>query len=173
MSKPYHKQGTRQIRQLFIVLGVFVLALSTRADAGTCNGEFGWRGKGTSYNLAEGSFIFTGEFSGTFFNTDTSDPTHKMTTQCPGLWHVKKGGAGTSNGACIARDADGDKIFFEWSGTGKFPVTAGPFELVGGTGKFAGISGGGKFKGVSVASDDGGNGMGYATWTACKYTIGK
>jgi hypothetical protein len=72
-----------------------------------------------------------------------------------------------------ARDADGDKIFFEWSGTGKFPITGGPFQLVGGTGKFAGISGIGMFKGVTVATDDSGNGMGYATWTDCQYTIAK
>ena len=42
--------------------------------------------KGT---VKEGSFVFTGEFSGTLFNTDTNDPTHKMTVQCPGLWNVQ------------------------------------------------------------------------------------
>ena len=123
----------------------------------------------TAYNLEEGSFIFTGEFSGTLFNTDVNDPTHKMTSQCPGLWHVK-GTSGTSNGVCIMRDSAGDKIFLEWNGTGEFPVTEGPFAIVSGTGKFAGASGSGKFRGVSVAADDGGNGMGYATWYDCNYT---
>lgn len=161
------------MRKLFILLTLVVLAASTRADAGTCNGEFGWMGKGTTYKLAKGSFVFTGEFSGTFFNSDTSDPTHRMATQCPGLWYVKKGGVGTASGVCIAMDADRDKIFFEWSGTGKFPVTVGPLQLIGGTGKFASISGSGKFHGVSVAADDRGNSMGYATWTECKYTLGQ
>lgn len=147
------------------------LVISTSAYAGTCNGEFGWLGKGTVYAMEEGSFVFTGEFSGTFFNADTSDVTHKMTSQCPGLWHVKADGTGNSNGTCIARDASGDKIFFEWSGTGSFPVTAGPFKFLGGTGKFDGITGSGMFEGVSVAADDGGNGMGYATWTDCTYKL--
>ena len=131
-----------------------------------------WLSKGTVYVLEEGAFIFTGEFSGTFFNADTSDPTHNMTTQCPGLWHVK-GAEGKSNGACIMKDADGDKIILEWSGTGSFPEISGPFQWVAGTGKFAGISGEGMFKGVSVAADDSGNGMGYSDWWDCNYTIGK
>lgn len=150
-----------------------IMALSASAHAGTCNGEFGWLGKGTVYALGEGAFIFTGEFSGTFFSNDTSDPMHKITSQCPGLWHVKSDGSGVSNGACIARDADGDKIFFEWNGSGDFPVTAGPFTFVGGTGKYEGVTGSGKFHGVTVAQDDGGNGMGYATWTDCTYTLAK
>ena len=144
---------------LLAVLGTF--ALSTATYAGTCNGEFGWLGKGTAYNLEEGNFIFTGEFSGTFFNTDTSDPTHKMTVQCPGLWHVE-GSEGSSNGAYIGKDGDGDKMFFKWAGTGAFPYT-------GGTGKFAAASGGGIFLGHTVGFDDGMNGMGYATWTECTY----
>lgn len=145
-----------------------MLVLATHAYAGTCNGEFGWLGKGTTYPLAGESFIFTGEFSGAFFNAETADPTHKMTVQCPGLWLVK-GGEGEANGACIARDADGDKIFIEWSGDGTFPEVSGPFTMTGGTGKFQGISGGGTFLGVSVATDDGGNAMGYATWSECEY----
>lgn len=146
------------------------MVLSTSAYAGSCNGEFGWASEGTLYALEEGAFIFTGEFSGTFFNTDTNDATHKLTTECPGLWHVK-GGSGTSKGACIMRDADGDKLIAEWEGTGQFPVTAGPFQFVAGTGKFAGARGGGMFRGVSVAADDRGSGMGYSTWYNCSYTI--
>ena len=159
------------MKKLAIGVALGALMLTTSAVAGTCNGEFGWLGKGTAYTLEEGAFIFTGEFSGTFFNNDTSDPTHKMTGQCPGLWHVRADGSGNSNGACISRDADGDKIFFEWSGTGDFPVTAGPFKFVGGTGKFEGVTGSGKFRGVNVAADERGNGMGYATWMDCSYTI--
>ena len=83
-----------------ITLGMF--SVSTGVVAGTCNGEFGWLGKGTAFGLAEGDFIFTGEFSGALFNTDTSDPTHKATVQCPGLWHVE-GGEGKSQGVCILK----------------------------------------------------------------------
>ncbi len=159
------------MKKLAIGVAFGALMLSTSAVAGTCNGEFGWLGKGTVYNLEAGSWIFAGEFSGTFFNIDTSDPTHKITSQCPGVWLVNADGSGKSNGACIAKDADGDKIFYEWSGTGNFPVTEGPFQIIGGTGKFEGITGGGKFRGVNVAADDGGNGMGYATWTECSYKL--
>ena len=159
------------MKKLAIGVALGAIMLTTSAVAGTCNGEFGWAGKGTTYLLEEGAWIFTGEYSGSFFNIDTSDPTHKMTGECPGLWHVRADGSGNANGACISRDADGDKIFFEWSGAGDFPVITGPFSLVGGTGKFEGISGAGKFKGVVTAADDLGNGMGYATWTDCSYTI--
>lgn len=156
-----------------LVVSMLVFAsFASPVDAGTCNGEFGWRGIGTTYDLAGESFIFTGEFSGTFFNTESSDPTHKMTVQCPGLWLVKDGSS-TANGACIAKDAAGDKIFLDWSGEGTFPEVSGPFTMTGGTGKFQGISGSGKFKGVSVATDDGGHSMGYATWSDCTYTLGQ
>ena len=150
----------------FLALGMF--AASTGAVAGTCNGEFGWLGKGTAFSLAEGSFVFTGEFSGTLFNTDTNDPTHKMTVQCPGLWHVE-GAKGAVNGVCIMKDADGDKMFITFSGTGAFPTVEGPFKITSGTGKFAAASGGGNFLGHTVAFDDGMNGMGYSTWTNCTY----
>ena len=103
------------MKKLVLLAALSTLALSTAAVAGTCNGEFGWLGKGTAYNLEEGNFIFTGEFSGTFFNTDTSDPTHKMTFQCPGLWHVE-GSEGSSNGACIGKDADGDTLTYSITG---------------------------------------------------------
>jgi hypothetical protein len=160
----------KTITCLIAILATCSMMLAATAHAGSCNGEFGWLGKGTVYALQKGAFIFTGEFSGTLFNTNTSDPTHKMTTQCPGLWHVK-GGSGTSNGVCIMRDAAGDKIILEWNGaTGEFPVTEGPFTIVAGTGKFEGASGTGMFRGVSVAADDGGNSMGYATWYNCTYT---
>ena len=159
------------MRVLTLGIALVALAITTNANAGTCNGEFGWLGKGNVYGMGEGSFVFTGEFSGAFFNTDTSDPTHKAATQCPGLWHVRADGSGNSNGNCIMRDAEGDKIFFEWSGTGTFPVTGGPFTFLGGTGKFNGVTGSGTFRGVTVASDDGGNGMGYATWTNCTYSL--
>ena len=156
------------MKKILILAALGALAWSPIAFAGTCNGEFGWLGKGTAYNLDEGNFIFTGEFSGTFFNTDTSDATHKMTFQCPGLWHVE-GSEGKSNGVCIGKDAEGDKLFMTWGGTGTFPYTGGPFQVTSGTGKFAGASGGGVFMGHTVAFDDGMNGMGYATWTDCSY----
>ena len=156
------------MKRMMLLAALGTLAFSTAVSAGTCNGEFGWLGKGTAYNLDEGNFIFTGEFSGTFFNTDTSDPTHKMTFQCPGLWHVE-GGEGNSNGVCIGKDADGDKLFFKWAGTGAFPYTGGPFQVTSGTGKFDGAGGNGDFLGHTVAFDEGMNGMGYATWTNCTY----
>jgi hypothetical protein len=159
----------KTITVLAATLAAGSMMLATSAYAGSCNGEFGWLGKGTAYALGKGDFIFTGEFSGTFFNTSTSDPTHKMTAQCPGLWHVK-GGSGDSNGACIMRDAAGDKMIVEWNGAGEFPVTEGPFTIVSGTGKFKGASGTGMFRGVSVAADDSGNSMGYSTWYDCTYT---
>ncbi len=159
------------MRKLFVLFAVGTFMVATSAFAGSCNGQFGWLGKGTAYGLGDGNFIFTGEFSGTFFNEDSDDPTHNMTSQCPGLWHVK-GGEGASNGVCIMKDAAGDKLVLEWAGTGTFPETGGPFQIVSGTGKFAGASGSGMFKGVSVAADDMGNGMGYATWWDCTYATG-
>ena len=151
---------------LLVIIGLF--SVSSAAISGTCNGEFGWLGKGTAFNLDQGNFVFTGEFSGTLFNTDTNDPTHKMTVQCPGLWHVE-GTEGAVNGACIMKDAEGDKMFITFNGKGAFPKVKGPFQITSGTGKFAGASGGGTFLGHTVAFDDAMNGMGYSTWTNCTY----
>ena len=125
------------MKRMMLLAALGTLAFSTAVSAGTCNGEFGWLGKGTAYNLDEGNFIFTGEFSGTFFNTDTSDPTHKMTFQCPGLWHVE-GGEGNSNGVCIGKDADGDKLFFTWAGELGGRAGLGP----GGSGRAGGLGAG-------------------------------
>ena len=165
---PPNRTGSKIVKKLLALITLGMFSVSTGVVAGTCNGEFGWLGKGTAFGLAEGDFIFTGEFSGALFNTDTSDPTHKATVQCPGLWHVE-GGEGKSQGVCILKDAAGDKIFFTWAGTGSFPVTGGPFHVTSGTGKFTGATGGGTFMGMTVAMDDQGNGMGYATWTECSY----
>ena len=152
-----------------VVLAILaIFSTSSAAISGTCNGEFGWLGKGTAFGLDEGNFVFTGEFSGTLFNTDTSDPTHKMTVQCPGLGHVE-GGNGKVNGVCIMKDAAGDKMFITFNGTGSFPKVEGPFKITSGTGKFANASGGGTFLGHTVAFDDAMNGMGYSTWTNCTY----
>jgi hypothetical protein len=69
-----------------------------------------------------------------------------VTATCPYVSAVKNGQA-YDTGHCAWTDADGDKVFADWSGqvdmkTGK---GGGPATIVGGTGKFVGITGSGPF----------------------------
>jgi hypothetical protein len=69
-------------------------------------------------------------------------PLHIGTAMCP---YISEATAGTINfqGKCVWSDADGDKIFTEW--TGKFSASTGagngPQTITGGTGKFSGVQG--------------------------------
>lgn len=69
-----------------------------------------------------------------------------VTAACPYVGEVKNGEA-NDTGHCAWTDADGDKVFTDWSGqfdmkTGK---GGGPQTIIGGTGKFAGIAGAAPF----------------------------
>ena len=82
-----------------------------------------------------------GGFYGVTFNTRGSGPLHMGSAVCSYTLDLT-GGAGPGRGSCAWTDADGDKIFTDYSGT---LATNGVFDglnqFTGGTGKFSGITG--------------------------------
>jgi len=73
-------------------------------------------------------------------------PLHVGTAMCPYI-NEMNGDTITFQGRCAWSDADGDKIFTEWSG--KFSASTGAGDgqqpITGGTGKFSGIQGAAPF----------------------------
>lgn len=109
--------------------------------SGTIVVNSGWKTTGEMVQVGEGRVMGWGGFFGVTFNTRGSGPLHMGTAVCPYYLDLT-GGAGPGGGSCAWTDADGDKIFTQYTGT---LATNGVFDglnqITGGTGKFSGITG--------------------------------
>jgi len=109
--------------------------------SGTIIVNSGWKTTGEMVQVGEGRVMGWGGFFGVTFNTRGSGPLHMGTAVCPYYLDLT-GGAGPGGGSCAWTDADGDKIFTQYTGT---LATNGVFDglnqITGGTGKFSGITG--------------------------------
>ncbi len=79
---------------------------------------------------------------------------HQVVWNCPAAADIANGEV-TFKGYCTLTDADGDKIFGDWSGGG--PVNGdivGHVNMTGSTGKYAGIQGSLDFQCRGVGTDD-------------------
>jgi hypothetical protein len=92
---------------------------------------------------------------GVSYNDAGSGPLHISSMICTSVSEAIEG-AGTDQGKCAWSDADGDKLFIDWSG--KFTPTtglAGMIAIASGSGKFTGIQGKGLFQCMGVNVDQG------------------
>jgi hypothetical protein len=136
----------------FDALSLAVLALGLSApvaaqQGGTLptSGSFklhsGWKGNVESIPVSDKHIYSYGTFWGVTFNDAGSGPLHMGAVVCPFVGETLNG-AGTGQGVCAWSDADGDKIFVNYSGkisqSGAFD---GLNKITGGTGKFDGIQG--------------------------------
>lgn len=136
----------RKVLVLF-VSGLWVATFCVASSAqplpksGTISINSGWKSDGEILQVAEGRMFGWGGFYGVMFNTRGSGPLHMGSAVCSYTLDLT-GGAGPGRGSCAWTDADGDKIFTDYSGT---LATNGVFDglnqLTGGTGKFSGITG--------------------------------
>jgi hypothetical protein len=134
------------------IVVVVALGLATCMLTGTVGAEplpksgtfaltSGWKAVGETAQVGEGRILGWGAFYGVTFNQRGSGTFHMGTAVCNYILDLT-GGVGPGRGTCAWTDADGDKIYGDYSGA----LTAdgvfnGLNQYTGGTGKFAGITG--------------------------------
>lgn len=109
--------------------------------SGTFMLNSGWKAVGETAQVAEGRVLGWGAFYGVTFNQRGSGPFHMGTAVCNYTLDLT-GGVGPGRGTCAWTDADGDKIYTDYSGS----LTAdgvfnGMNQYTGGSGKFTGVAG--------------------------------
>ena len=95
--------------------------------------------------IAPNRLLLSGQFFGVTFNDKGAGPLHRGWAICNYAGELVDG-AGSFVGQCTWHDADGDKIFADYTGT--LPPGGGAEGINrfnGGTGKFTGIQGKGPF----------------------------
>jgi hypothetical protein len=139
-------------------LGVFVTGLSFATlcaaagaqqlpKTGSINWHTGWKLTAEALPVADKTMQGHGMVGGVTFNDKGTGPLHLGPANCFFTFFVIDG-KGTNQGYCAFGDADGDRIFTEF--TGKVGLSNGYDEgtnvIAGGTGKYAGITGNGPWK---------------------------
>ncbi len=113
-----------------------------------------FKGVGNLTEVAPNRMHWGGIYWGHSFNDSMSGFLHRVVWNCPAAADIANGEV-TFKGYCTLTDADGDKIFGDWSGGG--PSTGeivGHVNMTGGTGKYTGIKGGWDFQCRGVGTDD-------------------
>ncbi len=138
-----------------------------QAGDGKLNGTFGYYTVGETYTIKEQHLLFTGEFSGTYFDTTGQGIFHNVAVTCPGIYDLNyQTDQSSAQGYCIVGTAGGDKATFAWSckGIPSKGTCDGTWSFNSGTGKFKGISGDATFAAQNVALNEKGRISGYASW---------
>ena len=146
-------------------LAVFVSALSfatfctaTGAQqlprSGSINFHTGWKFVGEALTVADKHVQGHGTVVGVTFNDKGAGPLHLGPAECFIAFFVIDG-RGKNKGYCAFGDADGDRIFTDFTGTLSSGEQGdqGINEIAGGTGKYAGIQGSGPWKCKNVSAN--------------------
>ena len=136
----------------FFLAGFCLVAFCATANAadlpktGTINWHTGFMVVGDAVTVAEGHMQGHGKVIGSTFNNNGSGPLHLGGAECFYTF-FSIDGKGTNQGYCAFGDADGDRIFTDFTGKVGLPDgDEGINVIAGGTGKYAGISGSGPWK---------------------------
>ena len=109
--------------------------------SGTISINSGFKSNGEMVQVGEGRVFGWGGFYGVTFSTRGNGPLHMGNAVCSYTLDLTAG-AGPGRGSCAWTDADGDKIFTDYTGS---LATNGGFDglnqITSGTGKFSGITG--------------------------------
>src|SRR4051795_145965 len=108
------------------ILGIFIAGLSFAAVCSPVNGQdlpksgsiswhTGWKITADVMTVAEGQVEGHGTAIGTSFNDKAAGPLHLGPAECVIAFFVIKG-VGSNVGYCAFGDADGDRIFTEFTG---------------------------------------------------------
>lgn len=135
-----------------VVAAAFAFAaLCTAAGAqqlpksGSISFHTGWKDTADVNEVADKRFQGQDRAVGTTFNDKGSGPLHLGPANCSGAFFVVDG-SGPNKGYCAFGDADGDRIFTDFTGNISPTGAEGINTIIGGTGKYAGISGSGPWK---------------------------
>lgn len=141
MSKPF----------TIVVAGLSFAVLCSGAVAqalpksGSISFHTGWKDTFEANEVADKRYHGLDRSVGTTFNDKGSGPLHLGPADCAGAFMVIEG-SGTNKGYCAFGDADGDRVFTEFTGTISPTGAEGTNTLTGGTGKYSGITGSGPWK---------------------------
>ncbi len=140
---------TYALRVLIITLifGCGLLGFGTFAVAeeGVIQAMAPWSGEGHAFPIGNDRVYMVAVYSGTIFVDKGEGVLHAASIVCPATVEIDLlTGKKSGQGHCVITNQDGDRIYADYTCTGDFKGFAGPFTLVGGTGKFTGITGEGE-----------------------------
>ena len=136
----------KKLVALFAVLAVIAVTvgIAVAADlprSGKFNIHSGWKGVGETNQVADNHMFWYGGYWGVTYNDAGEGLLHMGGVLCTAVTESISGKT-SGKGLCAWGDADGDRIFTDWSGAdtpvGEF---SGLNKITGGTGKFAGVQG--------------------------------
>ncbi len=141
---------------LFLVMVCVPVSGQNLPKSGSINWHTGWKFTGEVMTVAEGHMEGHGKAIGTSFNNNGTGPLHMGAAECVVAFFLING-SGSNVGYCSFGDADGDRIFTQFTGKVGLPngYDEGTNVISGGTGKYAGISGSGSWKCKGVGSNGG------------------
>jgi len=168
---------------LFMLLSVCLLGHADKgfAEQTTVKAMAPWKGEGFAFPIGDEKVYMVAVYTGIMFVEDSQGALHSGSLVCPGTVEADlKTMTKSGKGHCIITNAEGDRVFAEFSCTGDLEGCRGPFTITSGTGKFAGITGEGEMisqmqsrqllvvEGFESARQ---KGEGIATWSRITYSI--
>lgn len=132
-------------------IGIAAAGLCSSASAqqlpksGSIGFHTGWKYAADVVNAADKRVLGRGSATGVTFNDKGSGPLHLGPANCFDTFDLIDG-RGKGKGFCAFGDADGDRVFTEFTGTIGPDGAQGTNDITGGTGKYAGIQGSGPWK---------------------------
>lgn len=173
-----------KINALFVFcigLVLFGLTVSAHGEERTVSAMAPWEGDGKIFKVEPEKLLFVGSFTGVMYLSDGKGSLDAAIMVCPATQEINLKDETTSGqGRCILTSLEGDKVYAQWSCSGKPGICMGDFKLNGGTGRFTGITGSGPLHirtilmGIAVNIKDGGtveDAHGLAIWPELKFKI--
>ena len=140
-----------------------------------------WKGEGFAFPIGEDRVYMVAVYTGLMFVEDGQGALHAGSLVCPATVEADlKTMTKSGKGHCIITNAEGERVYAEFSCTGDMEGCRGPFTITSGTGKFTGITGEGEMisqmqsrqllvvEGFESARQ---HGEGIATWPRITYSI--
>ena len=113
--------------------------------SGSISFHTGWKDTADANEVADKRYQGQGRSVGTTFNDKGAGPLHLGAANCSSAWVVTEG-SGPIKGYCAFGDADGDRVFTDFTGNISPSGAEGINNISGGTGKYAGATGSGPWK---------------------------
>jgi hypothetical protein len=139
---------------IFATLSVAVqVAEAQLPKSGTGTIHSAYKGDGTTTETGKNRMYWTGAHWGFSFNDKGEGFLHNTAWHCPAITDINNNMM-TTKGSCALTDADGHKIYVDWTGKGKVGGEfKGDVTMSDGTGKYVGIKGGWDFRCMGVGTD--------------------
>ena len=160
---------------------LFGFAMSAHGEERTVSAMAPWEGDGEIFKVEPERLLFVGSFDGVMYVSDGKGSLDAAIMVCPATQEFNmKDKTTRGQGRCILTSLEGDKVFAEWSCSGKPGICMGDFKLKGGTGRFKGITGSGPLHirtilmGIAANMKGGGtveDAHGLAIWPELKFKL--